>query len=166
MQQNGEIQTQYQQYPQQGYPQQGYPQQGYPQQGYPQQGYPQQGYPQQGYPQPVYYADGTAQPQQTVVVTTQQTPDVYYQVPQTTVIVKRNDGDVLSSWILFAIGWFTGGSFCCWIPGAVIGLRSSNPDAKIPGIVNAVFAGISIVSLVIVGIYLAVVLTSLSTAGS
>jgi len=38
----------------------------------------------------------------------------------------------------------------CWIPGAIVGLRSKQPDARVPGIINAVMSVIGIIAIIIV----------------
>lgn len=88
--------------------------------------------PQQQYAQqPVYVAQPQAQayyvPQQqtTTTVVTENVPQAQ---PGTQVVVVQAapapmSNETMTSWILFAIGFFTLGCFL-WLPGAVIGLRS------------------------------------------
>jgi len=74
----------------------------------------------------------------------------------------ETQNEALISWLLFAIGWFTGGSLCCWIPGAIFGLRSQNPEARIPGILNAVFSGIFVIVIVVIIIYFIVMANAIT----
>eukprot|EP01124_Arcella_intermedia_P017469 TRINITY_DN2422_c0_g1_i1.p2 TRINITY_DN2422_c0_g1~~TRINITY_DN2422_c0_g1_i1.p2 ORF type:complete len:187 (+),score=11.76 TRINITY_DN2422_c0_g1_i1:42-563(+) len=108
-----------------------------------------QQYPQQYYqPQPV----PVQQQQTTTTTTTTNAPPVAPQVVVVQQVVQKND-DANCSWWLFCGGWFFF-SLLCWIPGAWIGLRSKNPEARLPGILNAVFSVLSVISIIIVVIYM------------
>jgi len=114
-----------------------------------------------------YNAYGAPVQQQTTTTTYVQQPTYVAPMGQpttTTIIVtqEKSSSDVSTSWILFIVGFFTLGCLL-WIPGAWIGLRSQDKDARLPGILNAVFTGIGCVSGIIVIIYVAVATSQLAS---
>eukprot|EP01125_Pyxidicula_operculata_P013300 TRINITY_DN439_c0_g1_i3.p1 TRINITY_DN439_c0_g1~~TRINITY_DN439_c0_g1_i3.p1 ORF type:complete len:164 (+),score=26.03 TRINITY_DN439_c0_g1_i3:252-743(+) len=107
-----------------------------------------------GQPQPVYTQTTVHQPgyvappyTQTQTVTTTVQPVA----PQQQVVVVQHtqpqNKDTNNAWMLLLVGFFCG-AFFCWIPGACIGLRSSEPDAKVPGAINAVLSALSCIGLI------------------
>jgi len=54
--------------------------------------------------------------------------------------------EVNNSWVWFIIGFF---SWFGWIVGAVIGLRSKDPKAKVPGTFNLVFGIFGVIGVII-----------------
>eukprot|EP01124_Arcella_intermedia_P020157 TRINITY_DN27670_c0_g1_i1.p2 TRINITY_DN27670_c0_g1~~TRINITY_DN27670_c0_g1_i1.p2 ORF type:complete len:147 (-),score=17.91 TRINITY_DN27670_c0_g1_i1:80-520(-) len=133
-------------------PQQQY--QGAPPQQY--QGAPPQTYVYQQQPgqpgQPIYYTN-------TTTTTTENIPyQPQYQGagPTTHLVIQEtyNNSEATTAWLLLLGGWL--GAFFCWIPGAWIGLRSRNPNARLPGILNAVMAGLSIVGTIVLIVWFVV----------